>query len=109
VLDILAGSMVMQFTGRGAGQIEGVIEFAVGQESVIAGDLGPEEAEPETAVELRSKRLGWAITHEVCSSNGQEVVVNPGICRVPAQLSCRFRLLIREIRDEKNIERRNGE
>jgi hypothetical protein len=98
VLRILAGSTVLQFPGRGAGQIEGVVEFAIGQESGIAGDLGPEEAEPETAVELGSQRLGRAVTHEVGSTNGQEVVGNPGIWRVPAQLSYRFRLLIWEIR-----------
>jgi hypothetical protein len=98
VLSIRAGSTVLQFTGSGAGQIEGGVEFAVGQESGIAGNLGAEESEPETAVELRSKRLGWAVTREVCSSDRQEVVGNPGIRRVLAQLSCRFRLLIWEIR-----------
>ncbi len=40
----------------------------------------------------------WAVTHEVCSSNWPEVVGIPGIRWVPAQLSCRFRLLIWEIR-----------
>jgi hypothetical protein len=69
--------MVLQLTGRGAGQVEGVVEFAVGQQSGIAGDLGAEEAEPETAVELGAKRLGWAVTHEDCSSNGQKVAGNP--------------------------------
>jgi hypothetical protein len=98
VLSILAGSTILQLTGGGAGQIEGVVEFAVGQESGIAGDLGAEEAEPEPAVELGSKRLGRTVTHEVGSTNGQEVVGNPGNRRVPAQLSCRFRLLIWEIR-----------
>ncbi len=79
-------------TGGGSGQIERVVEFAVGQESGIAGDLGPEEAEPETAVELRPQRLGRTVTHDVGSANGQEVVRNTGNRRVPAQLSCRFRL-----------------
>jgi hypothetical protein len=97
VLSILAGSMVLQFTGHGAGQVEGVVEFAVGQQSGIADDLGAEESEPETAVELRSKRLGRALTHEDCSAKGQEVVGNPGIRRVLAQLSCRCRPLIWEI------------
>src|SRR5262249_23773738 len=80
------------------GQVEGVVEFAVGQESGIAGDLGPEESEPETAVELRSQQLGRAVTHEDCSANRQEVAGNPGIPTALAQLSCRFRLLIWEIR-----------
>jgi hypothetical protein len=52
--------------------IEGVVEFAVGQQSGIAGDLGAEEVEPETAVELRSKRLGWAVTHEVAHQIGRK-------------------------------------
>jgi hypothetical protein len=73
VLSIPAGSTVLKLTGGGSGQIEGV-EFAVGQHSRIAGDRGAEEAEPETAVELRSKRLGRAVTRKVCSTNGQEVV-----------------------------------
>ena len=41
-----------------------------------------------------------AITHEDCSSDWQEALGNPGIRRVLAQLSCRFRLLIWEIRVE---------
>ena len=69
-----------------------------GQESGIAGDPGAEEAEPETAVELGSQRHGRAVTHEVGSTRGQEVVGYPGSRRVPAQLSCRFRLLIWETR-----------
>ena len=55
---------VLKLTGRGAGQIEGVVEFAVGQQSGIAGDLGAEESEPETVVELGSQGLGLAVTHE---------------------------------------------
>jgi hypothetical protein len=83
--------MVLQFTGSSGGQIEGVVELAVGQQSGIAGDRGAEEAEPETTVESGSKGLGWVVTHEVCSTNWQEVVGNPGIRRVLAQLSCRQR------------------
>src|SRR5271166_3311626 len=41
-----------------------------------------------------------AIIHEDCSSDWQEALGNPGIRRVLAQLSCRFRLLIWEIRVE---------
>src|SRR5262249_33576124 len=98
VLNIRAGAMVLQLTGGGAGQVEGIVEVAVSQQSGIAGDLGSEESEPETAVELGSKRLGWAVTHEDCSAKGQDVAGNPGIRRVLAQLSCRFRPLIWEIR-----------
>jgi hypothetical protein len=64
VLRIPSGSTILQLTGSGSGLIEGVVEFAVGQQSGIAGDLGPEEAEPEAAVELRSQRLGRAVTHQ---------------------------------------------
>ena len=79
MLSIRAGSTVLQFTGGSAGQIEGVVDIAVGQEFGITGDLSPEEAEPEPAVELGSQRLGQAVTHEVGSSNGQEVVGDPVI------------------------------
>jgi hypothetical protein len=41
-----------------------------------------------------------AITHKDCSSDWQKALGNPGIRRVLAQLSCRFRLLIWEIRVE---------
>jgi hypothetical protein len=42
----------LQLTGSGVGQVEGVVEFAVGQQYGIAGDLGPEESEPEPAIRL---------------------------------------------------------
>ncbi len=33
-------------------EVEGIVEFAVGQQSGIAGHLGADESEPETAVEV---------------------------------------------------------
>jgi hypothetical protein len=44
VASILSGALVLQFTGGRLGEVEGVVEFAVGQKSGIAGDLGPEES-----------------------------------------------------------------
>jgi hypothetical protein len=38
VLGVLAGAGVVQAAGRGAGQFKGVVEFAVGKESGVAGD-----------------------------------------------------------------------
>ena len=52
--------------GGRVGEVEGVVEFAVGQESGIAGDVGAVEFEAEAAVELGSERLGLAVTHEDC-------------------------------------------
>jgi hypothetical protein len=85
--------------GRG-GEVERVVEFTVGQQAGVAGELGAMEFEAETPVELRSERLDWAVTHEDCSANGQEVVGNPGIRRVLAKLSCRLRFHMWEIRDQ---------
>src|SRR5262249_44733472 len=91
VLSVLPGATVLQHTGSGVGQVEDVVELAVGQQSGIAGDLGAEEAEPETAVELGSQGVGLAVTHEDRPAFRQEKVRNPGILGVLAQLSCRKR------------------
>jgi hypothetical protein len=88
VQSILSRSTVLQFTGGGAGEFEGVVEFAVGQQSGIAGDLGAEESEPETAVELGAKGLSLGVTHKDCPSFRWGAVRNPGITGVQAQLSC---------------------
>jgi len=63
VLRILAGSTVLQLIGGGPGQIEGVVEFAVGQQPgtpVYATDYDAEgirralaEASPERKPEWR--------------------------------------------------------
>src|SRR5262249_8227699 len=71
-------STVLQLTGGGSGQIEGVVEFAVGQESGIAGDVGPVEFEAEAAIELGSKWLCLAVTHQRSLSGWQETSENPG-------------------------------
>ena len=85
---------------------EFMVERPISDRIVAIPHLGAEQAEPEAAVELGSQRLGRAVTHEVGSTNGQEVVGNPGNRRVPAQLSCRFRLLIWEIRGNGSRPRR---
>ena len=58
VARVLSGALVLQLSGGRGGEVEGVVEFAVGQQAGIAGDLSPEEADLEAAVELRSERLG---------------------------------------------------
>ena len=58
-----AGPCVVQHVGGRVGELEGVVEFAVGQESGIAGDVGAVEFEAEAAVELGSEWLGLAVTH----------------------------------------------
>ena len=58
-----AGTCVLQVGGGCVGELEGVVEFAVGQESGVAGDGGAVEFEAEAAIELRSERVGLAVTH----------------------------------------------
>jgi hypothetical protein len=58
-----AGPCVVQLVSGRVGELEGVVEFAVGQESGIAGDVGAVEFETEAAIELGSKWLGLAVTH----------------------------------------------
>src|SRR5262249_59895027 len=69
----------MQFGSGGAWEVEGVIEFAISQQSGVTGDFGAEESESETAVELGSERLGLAVTHKESPSFRQESMKNPGI------------------------------
>jgi hypothetical protein len=49
----------VQLVGGRVDGLEGVVEFAVGQESGIAGDVGDVEFEAEAALELGSKWLVW--------------------------------------------------
>jgi hypothetical protein len=69
----------MQFGSGGACEFEGVIEFAISQQSSVTGDFGAEESESETAVELGSESLGLAVTHKESPSFRQESMKNPGI------------------------------
>jgi hypothetical protein len=55
VLRVLSGAGVVQAGRRGAGQCEGVIEFAVGQKSGIAGDGRAVEFQLELAVAIESE------------------------------------------------------
>jgi hypothetical protein len=99
VASILSGAWVLEFTGGLSREVEGVVKFAVGQESGVAGDLGPEEAEPETAVESGSERLGLAVTPQKALSRRQETSENSGKPEVIAHVLCQTRGLIWEIRD----------
>jgi hypothetical protein len=62
-----AGPCVVQLVGGRVGELEGVVEFAVGQESGIAGDVGAVEFEA-AAVELGSKRSNWGRSGSVWQS-----------------------------------------
>ena len=64
----------MQFRRSGLGEIEGVVEFAISEQTGVAGDLGTKESEPE--VELGPKRLSLAVTHQGTPSFRQELVKN---------------------------------
>src|SRR5918998_672644 len=97
---ILAGSRVLQLSGGRGGEVEGVVEFAVGQQSGIAGDVGAVEFEAEAAVELGSKWLGLAVTHRESLSGRHESSENPGKPGSFAQVLCQNQGLIREIRDK---------
>lgn len=72
VASLRTGARVVQLTGGRLGQLEGVVEFAVGHQLGIAGELGAEGSEPEVAVESGSKGLGGAVPHEDRPSLWQE-------------------------------------
>ena len=82
------------------GEVEGVVEFAVGQQSGIAGDVGAVEFEAEAAVELGSEWLGLAVTHRESLSGRQETSENPGKPGSFAQVLCQTQGFIWEIRVE---------
>src|SRR2546423_873010 len=72
----------------------------------LTGRGDPRSAKCHPALGLRAVRaragpeaLDRAVTQEICSLNWQEGVGSPGIRRVLAQLSCRFRRPIWEILD----------
>ena len=63
----------VQHVGGRVGELESVVEFAVRQESGIAGDVGPWKFEAEAAIELGSKWRGLAVTHWESLSGRQEI------------------------------------
>jgi hypothetical protein len=64
VARVAAGACVLQHVGGCVGELEGVVEFAVGQQAGVAGDFGAMEFEAEAAIELGSERIGLAVTHQ---------------------------------------------
>src|SRR5262249_3072718 len=93
-----AGACVLQHVGGCVGELEGVVEFAVGQQPGIAGDVGPVEFEAEAAIELGSKWLCLAVTHQRSLSGWQETSENPGNPGGFAQVLCHTQGFIWEIR-----------
>jgi hypothetical protein len=55
VLGVLSGAGVVQATGPGAGQSQGVIEFTVGEESGVTGDGGPVELQLDLAIKINAQ------------------------------------------------------
>ena len=65
VLGVLSGAGVVQAGRRRRGQAEGVVEFAVGEESGVAGDGGAVELQLDLAVEIDAEGVVLAVTHWV--------------------------------------------
>src|SRR6516162_2019333 len=78
VLGVLSGARVVQAGRSVSGQCEGVIEFAVGEESGVTGDGRAVEFQLELAVEIESEGTIFALTHWVPRSFQHEVVGNAG-------------------------------
>jgi hypothetical protein len=90
----------MEHVGGRVSEPEGVVEFAVGQQSGIAGDVGAVEFEAEAAVELGPKWLDLTVTHRESLSGRQETSENPRKQGVFAQVLCQIQGFIWEIRDQ---------
>src|SRR5262249_33429946 len=89
VLGVLPRASVVQAGGRGTGQSEGIVEFAVGEESGVTGDGRAVELQLDLAVEIEAHGVVLAVTHWVPRSFRQERPRNAGFSRVFAQMSCR--------------------
>ena len=59
-----AGPRAVQRIGGRVGELQGVVPFAAGQETGIAGDAGAAEFEAEAAVGVGSERVGMAVTRQ---------------------------------------------
>src|SRR5262249_31563657 len=97
VLGVLPDAGVMQSTRRRVGQAQRVVEFAVGQESSVAGDRGAVEHQFDLAVEVHAQGVLVAVTHWVPRSFRQEVVGNAGFSGEKAQTPCRNDRIIWEM------------
>src|SRR5262249_55938201 len=92
----------VQVGHRRTGQSEGIVEFAVGEESGVAGDGGAVELQLDLAVEIDAQGVILAVTHWVPLSFRQEVVGNAGFSGEKAQTPCRNDRAIWEIRGERS-------
>jgi hypothetical protein len=63
VLGVLAGAGVVQAAGRGAGQSEGVVEFAVGKEPGVTGNGRAVELQLDLTVEVNALGVILTVTH----------------------------------------------
>src|SRR5262249_58743745 len=88
----------VQAAGRGAGQVQGVVDFTVGEQSGVTGDGRAVELQLDFAVEIDAHGVVSAVTHWVPRSFRQEVVGNAGFSREKAQTPCRNDRVIWEIR-----------
>jgi hypothetical protein len=61
VLGVLFGARIKQAAGRHRGQAEGVVEFAIGEESGVAGDGGPVELQFDLTVEVNAQGVILAV------------------------------------------------
>jgi hypothetical protein len=89
VLGILSGTGVEQSVRGRRGQAEGVIQFALGEQSGVTGDGGAVKLQLELVVEIDAEGVIGAFTHWGPRSEWQEIVENAGVSRVSAQISCR--------------------
>src|SRR5262249_54869412 len=97
VLGVLAGPGILQIPRRRAGQLKGIIEFTVGEESSVAGDGGPVELQLDLAVKIDAQGVIGAVTHWVPLSFRQGKVRNAGFSGEKAQTPCRNDRVIWEI------------
>src|SRR5262249_45826798 len=79
----------VQAAGRGAGQVQGVVDFTVGEQSGVTGDGRAMKLQLDFAVEIDAHGVVSAVTHWVPRSFRQEVVGNAGYSREKAQTPCR--------------------
>src|SRR5262249_43296592 len=101
VWGVLSRAGVVQAGRRRTGQSEGIVEFAVGEESGVTGDGRAVELQLDLAIEIDAHGVVVAVTHWVPLSFRQEVVGNAGFSGEKAQTPCRNDRAIWEIRDKR--------
>jgi len=105
---VSAGARVLQVVGRRGGEVQGVVEFAIGQQFGITGDVDAGEFETEAAVESGPKWFGLAVTHRESLSGGQEMSENPEKPGIFAQVLCQNQGFIWEIRGQLLLAKKNS-